>query len=1036
MEHDTKHKRIVLDYIKKSNLEIIVQNSIRSLIQTNSLPDNPYGAMTRHFTYFAAKDDLNRIQQQVKSFELKNCEPSGAFSVTNQQRELECFGLAHLLHYTSVDHFKILFKTLKELCLEHKRNYGPYNLEVRIAIGGGELFKSNLVPNAEVAPTPLEIRAECTVEGPKFENGFSLFADYVYEDIMRIGSNNALNLVRDFCVEQGPNSTYIKKVSLEQMQDNKQILINELKNATIQKRVSYIRVLVFSQDLERLNNKDLIRAVTPSRLIGVTEPSVLDHFQFISMKKYYVMHYVSPGPPAEVSTLSPVPCIGLYSCLFPNPSSARNYAGIFYLESENPYEIPALQEFQEFKRDRIVKYYRNSKTIKMIWEMLGLVLATKDHASNISIVNEIFCIFSHPSCKLYRIIRITRALIVLINCFYDTEFEHFKKLSEGLFVRLKEECWTAFGNASSAEMLILKPQVVRMLDCISVNKSRTLSIHPGTLRILDRIECISNIVAKNSTEMLLRHSGSLSEAYDRILQAHNIKPGMTHKDLFDKKQTDYAVDIDERLKSENLKRDSEYTIIYDYLVKSGVIDTLVLTTRDLIMSYPLLTNPLKTYAVKIMSGLFKFDMAQYSSTAILEQYLHVPSQIADDVYVHNNRDNKYNVDGLAYVVGYEEYLLVTSWEEIGFFRIIFVDYELDTKLFKSVLPVDYTMESVLGICGTSLVNSQALNKFPSLWHAYNDIFIVGPSFNAASHSFLDLLIKYALWLDNSTNASVVGFYTPYSETPLASFSNLISATERKNSIGLILSAFQMNSRVWIRFIIPYKGNENSQVTGIPIAVHLYFNMHFRISSTRQVTSLIPLNSLEDIVKVFYSKEDFELWKEIINIRSINIQEKLIDEMNNSFDCGQHYRGTVCLLFIKALQRDKNSISRLLRVNETPIKSIIEASRFAGVLIDVLLFSSQGHRKAQPQEDAIWGNKLKSYCQATFFQERNAILESAQIGVLKTADRFVSAISDINEPKYPKALSSLSYIYKYFKVAKLLSSLIIHDILQETKEFSN
>ena len=365
-ESENKHRKLVLEYIRKSNLEIIVQNSIRSLIQTTNLPDNPFGAMTRHFTYFAAKDDLNRLQQQVKSFEIKRLSPQGSFSITNQDKELECFGLAHILHYTNALHFKILSKTLKELCLEERKSYGQYSLEVRIAIGGGEIFVTSLIPHSEVAPTPLEIRAECIVEGPKFENAFTLFADYVYEDIMRIGSNNALNLVRDFCVEQGPRSTYIKRVGFEQMLDNKQLLINELKNATIQKRYSYVRVLVFSTDLQRFTSKDLVRAITPSRLLSSTEPNVLDHFQFISMKKCYVLHFTTSGNPTDFKSLSPVPCLSLYSSLFPNPDSARHYAKIFYTEEQNPYDIPSLEEYLKFKRERVIRYYKSGKAIKMV----------------------------------------------------------------------------------------------------------------------------------------------------------------------------------------------------------------------------------------------------------------------------------------------------------------------------------------------------------------------------------------------------------------------------------------------------------------------------------------------------------------------------------------------------------------------------------------------------------------------------------------------------------------------------------------------
>ena len=1036
MGSNTTHKALILDYIKKSNLEIIVQNSIRSLLQTNLFPDNPFGAMCRHFTYFSAKDDLNRLQQKVKSFELKPLDPPGLFSVTSQTKELECFGLAHILHYVDAIHFKILSKTLKEMCLEHKKTYGQYTLEVRVAIGGSEIFVSNFIPHPEVAPTPLEIRAECIVEGPKFEEAFNLFADYVYEDIMRIGSNNALNLVRDFCVEHGPNSTYVKRVSLAQMQDNKQLLVHELKNATIQKRVSYIRVLVFSTDMQRLTNKDLIRAVTPSRLLSTTEPSVLDHFQFISTKKCYILHHTTTGNPTDFSSLSPVPCIALYNSLFPNPDSARHYAKIFYTENQSPYTSEALDAYQQYKRDRVIKYFINGKTVKMVWETLELVLANRDHTVNIGITNEILSLFAHPSCKLYRISKMLKALIVLINSFYDTGFEHFKKLAEGLFVRVKEECWSAFGNASSAEMLILRPQIIRMLNSTSVNKSRTLKISSSTLRILERLEFISVSLAKNSTELLMRHLSLLGEAHSRLLFAYNIAPGLTHQKLLEEKQTVLYFDVDAELKSQNLRKDNEYSIIYEYLVKTQIMEVLILTTRDLVLSYPLLPNPLKTFAAKIMSALYRHDMFRLPREELMEKHIHIPEDVGQGVFLHGGPDNKYNLQDLPYTAGIQEYLLVCSWEEIGFFRTIFKEYELNIDLFAEVFVRGYSVQGLLAVCGMSLVNTDVLMKFPSLWHVYNDVFITGPSFNAASQSFLDLLIRYALWLDGSTDALVLGFFTPFSETPLASFSDLISPSERKQSTGMILSAFQMNTRVWLRFIIPYEGEPRSEVVGIPIAVHVYFNMHFRVSSNKKITSLVPIASLEDIVKVFYSKEDLELWREVVDVHSHEIKEKLMNEMNDSFDNGQHYRGCVCLLFIKVLESNQDSVGSLLRINETPLKIIIEAGRFAGVMLDILRLSGDQHRKRSEERDINWGVMLKKFVEVTFLDERNIFLENAQLGMLRVTDQLVEAMTNTNGPKYVKAIAAISILTKHLKAARLVGSIVLHDLLQDTKDLAS
>lgn len=366
MENPSKHQKIVFEYVNASNLEIIVQNSVKTLLSAEAMPDNPFGALCRHFSYFAAKDDLKRLLTQVREFQINRLDVPQRFGITSVSGEVECWGLPHLLHYISPRSTRTLVRVLKEFCSEQKRSYGPYKLEARIAVCGSELFRSPLIKVPEVAPNQLEIKAECFLNGPKFEQAFELFSEYVYEDVMRIGSNNALNLIRDFYVEQGPQTSNIKKVSFDQIKDNKQLFLTELKSAIVQKRTAYIRVLLFTQDLSRISHKDMVRATTPSRFVNSSEAAVADHFQYISTKKSYVMHFSKLESPLEFTTTSSIPCMTLFNGIFPNPDSGRNYAEMFYPENVNPYETEFLQQYLELKRELVIKYYNKGKTMAML----------------------------------------------------------------------------------------------------------------------------------------------------------------------------------------------------------------------------------------------------------------------------------------------------------------------------------------------------------------------------------------------------------------------------------------------------------------------------------------------------------------------------------------------------------------------------------------------------------------------------------------------------------------------------------------------
>ena len=109
---------------------------------------------------------------------------------------------------------------------------------------------------------------------------------------------------------------------------------------------------------------------------------------------------------------------------------------------------------------------------------------------------------------------------------------------------------------------------------------------------------------------------------------------------------------------------------------------------------------------------------------------------------------------------------------------------------------------------------------------------------------------------------------------------------------------------------------------------------------------------------------------------------------------------------------------------------------ASTIVDIVKLAEKNHRKTNLENIKDWVQKLKKFCAATFFEERNIILENAQIGVLRVADRLISAIENANNPKYSKSIPLLETIQKHFKVSKLIASITIHDILQDLKEYSN
>lgn len=396
---------------------------------------------------------------------------------------------------------------------------------------------------------------------------------------------------------------------------------------------------------------------------------------------------------------------------------------------------------------------------------------------------------------MYRMQKVNFALKILINAFYDTSFQHFQKLAEGLFVGYKEGMLDIFGNSSSAEMLLLRDLVKNMLNHISVNNSRTLDFHSNTLMILERLEYISVSLAQNTTEMLLRQSPNLNQLIDRLFASYNVPQYVTHLLLLESKLTDQVFDPKDEAKRLKIKKNQEYQVMCEYVTRTGIMELLITATRDILLSYPLLPNPLYVFASKLMCEIFKYDMFSVDSKTILENTCKVPALVQGNMFMNESNNQKYKASKLPYLIGSEEILFVADVDEIGCFKLIIYPYEALHMSVNESLPAGYEVTVASSVCGQSVVNYMVSNKQRTLWHISYNYFMNGPSFNAGTHAFLDLIVRYALWLDFNTDAIVSGFYTSHSEEPLATFKDLVAPSDRQSSFGLLLSAYQMNSPV-------------------------------------------------------------------------------------------------------------------------------------------------------------------------------------------------------------------------------------------------
>ena len=987
---EAKHQQILLDYLRDANLSYVLQNSIRTIVQLDLLPDNPFGPLFRHFSFFGTKNDMDRTLPVLRNNSLNQANAPMAYLLTNSERKAGVFGLPAVMHRTNTEYVAKLRAALSDVIKDFSRNLGSYRLEVISSISSAAIVKSAAVPYADVAHTPLVLRTDCLVEGPAFDPAFTIFSDFVYDDIMYIGSANSLHYVKDYVIEL-TNDTK-RKVSFITMRDNKQQFVSELRAATIQRKESYIRLLLFVPNLMLYQQDEMVRSGSVQRFLAsnLDKEDLIDHFQYISCRKCYYLHYLDSlrkggsSVPVSFKSMAYIPCESLYEGVFFNVENAQRYASIFYNADQNPYLIPCLEEYTGKKKAKILHYLKNGLTIRAVWAMVELVLTTPDTTVRQAQLEELLLILSHEVCHLYTLQRQSKVLRLIIDSYYDTNMRHFLKLAETLFAHLKAAAMSTFGRGCISEVRVLKPFIAKMMDLLSKNSSKTINLHDQTLIILGRFEDLCRATADNTVEMLIRHT----ESVKTLINSLGFTESLTKTQLLESKYTANVVRLQREIKRRKIpSKNAEMTVICGYLVETGVVSVLISTNRELLLSYPLLPTPLHYFAAKLLTALAHFDMFRRNNQEIVAATIKEPVEERPNTFTQTPSPTFYPGVKLPYLLGSRAVLRVCAIEECAYAKLIYHPYSPSSMDYTS--PPGYKMTLTSSFAGMSVLNELLNSKQRCHWDVCEEVYMQGPSFNASVQFFLEFLLDYAAWVYQTTDAAVLGFFTPHANEALATIVQITSVNDRKQAQNLVLSAYQAGSSVSLQILIPYKGTSDLYYRHFS----LYFNLHYTGSSGK-VSSLHPINRFEDLIRVFFDLDAYNLWNRLVPDASGN--HRVVGEMEREREglrgAGEFIKAFQVEIMLAQLKDSDMEGIKALRVFETPVDVLYEVDTLCNVLLQALHLKSTNERKITTDFLLSTFNYFRFYLEKSIQIERNIYFESLQngtINILRDSERLLT-----------------------------------------------
>ena len=95
-------------------------------------------------------------------------------------------------------------------------------------------------------------------------------------------------------------------------------------------------------------------------------------------------------------------------------------------------------------------------------------------------------------------------------------------------------------------------------------------------------------------------------------------------------------------------------------------------------------------------------------------------------------------------------------------------------------------------------------------------------------------------------------------------------------------------------------------------------MHFRVEEEARITTLLPISSVHDVSKVFFTIEDFALWDRVVKNQVLyEPPEHLVEEYKQAFLGGRFVEAFKCRLLLKVIDENYDHLPHFMRLLFAP-----------------------------------------------------------------------------------------------------------------------
>ena len=559
-----------------------------------------------------------------------------------------------------------------------------------------------------------------------------------------------------------------------------------------------------------------------------------------------------------------------------------------------------------------------------------------------------------------------------------------------------------------AEILGTRKYFDVLLSSISGDAHKDLEIDIHALEAFRNIRRSLKTCCNSIATQIVDQTKVTKSAIDIVLNIMRDNTSIkiiTQNEFIDKKKPDRIVvmkdEIERTSKSKKFpaKWSKEYAHM-QYVTDTYSFESLFFVLRDIMMN-PLYPNTLAICEYKMLGHSVRFDIyGGISDESIVESDFNKPfKNPSPPTNMFLVGDEEMREKGIPFSISDYHTLFAVSAQDVGLFRKFFKNFEC-AKAYESQYD-EINMTTLLSVTGYSIFNKyKRMRRQTPLWHCTYDYIFTGMEYDIAMERFAELLVKYAVFLYRESECVIAGFFSDTDpDYPALSVYKVKTEDDIANASQRIYEYYNNRIRLYLRVLAPVEATFKM--------IKIYFNMHYRVSEDAKIASLLPLTSINDVTKVFFTLDEFVLWDKVLSGQpNYEPTNHLLDEYKNAYISFKLIDALKCRILVQIKDENIDSINHFMRILYSPAETLLNLSDSVQIVYQLIKDYSYGeqnkiqYKKFDLKEIAKFWATISQDIEAVMLDNHNTICEGNQIKIINHVYEIDLYIEGVEDKPFP------------------------------------